>query len=32
MKHTEYGHFDDAHREYVITNPAAPFDAITKTE
>jgi cellobiose phosphorylase len=25
MKHTEYGHFDDAHREYVITNPATPF-------
>ena len=21
----EYGHFDDAHREYVITNPATPF-------
>ena len=22
---TEYGHFDDAHREYVITNPQTPF-------
>ncbi len=22
---TEYGHFDDAHREYVITNPKTPF-------
>jgi len=21
----EYGHFDDAHREYVITNPRTPF-------
>lgn len=21
----EYGHFDDAHREYVITNPKTPF-------
>ncbi|MCQ2239531.1 MAG: glycosyl transferase [Bacteroidaceae bacterium] len=21
----EYGHFDDAHREYVITNPATPW-------
>ena len=25
MKHIEYGHFDDAHREYVIVNPATPF-------
>ena len=22
---TEYGHFDDAHREYVITDPKTPF-------
>ena len=22
---TQYGHFDDAHREYVITNPKTPF-------
>ena len=21
----QYGHFDDAHREYVITNPKTPF-------
>ena len=25
MTHTEYGHFDDANREYVITNPKTPF-------
>ncbi len=25
MAITEYGHFDDACREYVITNPATPF-------
>lgn len=25
MQHAEYGHFDDANREYVITNPKTPF-------
>ena len=25
MTHNEYGHFDDARREYVITNPCTPF-------
>jgi len=25
MSQKTYGHFDDAHREYVITNPATPF-------
>ena len=25
MNNTQYGHFDDAHREYVITNPKTPF-------
>ena len=25
MAQKEYGHFDDANREYVITNPATPF-------
>jgi len=25
MVQKSYGHFDDAHREYVITNPATPF-------
>ncbi len=25
MKNTEYGYFDDAQREFVITNPATPF-------
>lgn len=25
MANTKYGHFDDTHREYVITNPATPF-------
>ncbi len=25
MNAKEYGHFDDAHREYVITNPRTPF-------
>ena len=25
MTNTEYGHFDDANREYVITNPKTPF-------
>ena len=25
MTHKEYGHFDDANREYVITNPKTPF-------
>ncbi len=25
MSNPIYGHFDDAHREYVITNPATPF-------
>ena len=25
MTKTQYGHFDDLHREYVITNPQTPF-------
>ena len=25
MTNTQYGHFDDLHREYVITNPQTPF-------
>ena len=25
MTKVQYGHFDDAHREYVITNPKTPF-------
>ena len=25
MAKVQYGHFDDAHREYVITNPKTPF-------
>ena len=25
MTPKQYGHFDDAQREYVITNPATPF-------
>ena len=25
MAQKEYGHFDDAKREYVITNPQTPF-------
>ena len=25
MNNTPYGHFDDSHREYVITNPRTPF-------
>jgi Cellobiose phosphorylase len=25
MTHNQYGHFDDANREYVITNPKTPF-------
>lgn len=25
MTKTQYGHFDDLHREYVITNPRTPF-------
>ena len=25
MAKTQYGHFDDIHREYVITNPRTPF-------
>lgn len=32
MTHTEYGHFDDANREYVITNPKTPFPQDAETD